>query len=81
MDYKEKNKFARKLLHCPKCNRVLAEIRGNQIYLMKYIKGEPHPVKVEVEHDAGGKFRIECECGGCFERAAKALKMTYAIKK
>lgn len=80
MDFKEKNKFARKLIRCPRCNKPLAEKRGNQIYLMKYNKGKPMYVKLEVNHDAGGRFEISCDCGGYLVTTVKALEMTYAIK-
>jgi len=48
---------------------------------MKYVRGEPVYVKIEIDHDAGGKFEISCDCGKCFATTVKALKMTYAIKK
>jgi len=80
MDLNKKNKFARNLFRCPKCNKPIAEIRGNEIYLIKYNKGKPMYVKVEVDHDAGGRFKVSCDCGGYFARNLKTLGMTYAVK-
>ncbi len=37
-------------------------------------------VKLEVNHDAGGRFEISCDCGGYLVTTVKALEMTYAIK-
>jgi len=81
MDLNKKNKFERNLFRCPKCNKPIAEIRGNTIYLIKYIEGKPNSVKVEVSHDAGGRFKVSCDCGGYFATTLKTLGMTYAIKK
>ena len=81
MDLNEKNKFARHLVRCPKCNKPIAEIRGNEIYVEKFIKGKPTYVKTEINHDAGGRFKITCDCGGYFATTVKTLGMTYTIKK
>lgn len=81
MNLNQKNKFTRNLFRCPKCNKPIAEIRGNAIYLIKYSKGEPMRVKVEVNHDAGGRFKVSCDCGGYFATTVKTLGMTYTIKK
>lgn len=81
MNPNKKNKPARNLFRCPKCNKPLAEKRGNQIYLMKYSKGKPMYVKVKVDHDAGGRLEISCDCGGSLVTTTKALEMTYVIKK
>jgi hypothetical protein len=80
MDLNKKNKFARNLFRCPKCNKPIAEIRGNEIYLIKYSKGKPIYVKIEVDHDAGGRFKVSCDCGGYFATTVKTLEMTYAVK-
>lgn len=81
MDYHEKEKFKREIHQCPKCNRNIAERRGNQLYFLHYSDGKRDQVKVEVNHDAGGRVEVECPCGGKLIITQKTLSMEYAIKK
>ncbi len=78
------NKLEERLILCSKCNKPLAKIKGNKIYIKKYNKGKPVYVRIDIKHDAGGQFKIICEeCGEnhFFARNVKTLGMTYAIKK
>ena len=81
MDIQNKNEIAKTLIRCPKCDKALAKIRGNQIYLIQYTKGKPSSTEIEVHHDAGGKFKISCDCGGSFARTVKSLGLKYVVKK
>jgi len=81
MSLNKKNKFERNLFRCSRCGRTIAEIRGNEIYIRTYNKGKPICTKIEVNHDAGGQFKVDCDCGGYFATTVKALGMTYAIKE
>lgn len=60
------SRFEKRLLRCPvsKCNKPLAERKGNEIYLLKYQDGKPFKIKLEIQHYAGGHFKLSCDCGG-----------------
>ncbi len=82
MNQNIETKSERQLIRCSKCKRPLAEIKGNKIYVERYVKGKPADVKLKVEHDAGGQFKIICKgCGEAhfFARTQKVLGMTYVI--
>ncbi len=84
MNIKEKNKFERKPFLCPECGKTIAVIKGNEIYLKKYDKGEPLYSKIEVNHDSGGQFKVSCDhCGHehSFATTVKTLGLTYVVAK
>ena len=73
------------LIRCPKCGTPLAEVQGNNVEFLKHQGGKTVRVKVRVQHDAGGRFDIDCDnCGAgggfSFGRAQKTLPMKYEVK-
>jgi hypothetical protein len=71
----------RKLIRCVKCGNPIATVNGSEITLIKNNKGKPMRIKVAVQHDAGGRFDISCECGGgfSFSTVRKTLPMAYHV--
>lgn len=66
-------------IFCPKCGKPIAEVAGKSIYFLERSGGKTAKIKMTVEHKAGGKSTITCDCGGTFSTTILALPMTYVI--
>lgn len=58
-------KASSELIRCRGCGTPLAKVGAGKIHIIKYHKGNPIEVTVEVRHRAGGVIAVECEkCRG-----------------